>query len=173
MQDQDKISGVSDIVGLRMSSYHRQKQIQRVARSTATHRREKTMMETQHRRNARRGCGSYQQVGPGSGDKPRLCPAWGQTCKVYSKQNHFEKVCWSRGDGKRGVIRYIKLEEAASRKRVLTIREFSLVCQGWLPVIFKVGKRTTKLVLYICRKVQIIQAALYHVSILPSCFHRK
>ena len=50
----------------------------------------------------------------GSGDRPRMCPAWGQTCKAHGKQNHFEKVCRSKGDEKRGAIRYIEDEEAAT-----------------------------------------------------------
>ena len=56
-----------------------------------------------------------------------------------------------------------------SRKKVLFVGGFSSVYQGWLLVTFKVGKRTTKQALYICRKVQVIyfsKAAYIDVGIL-------
>ena len=46
MRDQKEISSVSDMVGLRVSAYHQQKQAQDAARSTATRRRERTIAET-------------------------------------------------------------------------------------------------------------------------------
>ena len=54
-----------------------------------------------------------------------------------------------------------------------TVREYSLVCQVWLPVTFKLGKETSKQVLYICRKVQVIdfsKTACIDVSRLPPYF---
>ena len=60
-----------------------------------------------------------------------------------------------------------------SRKKLRTVRGFSLVCQVWLPVTFKIGKRTTKQTLYICRKVLVIyfsKAASIDIGILPPCF---
>ena len=60
-----------------------------------------------------------------------------------------------------------------SRKNAHTVGGFSLVCQGWLPVTFKDGKRTTKQALYICKEVQVIyfsKAACIDVGILPPCF---
>ena len=60
-----------------------------------------------------------------------------------------------------------------SRKKVRTVRAFSLVYQDWLPVTFKVGKKTTKQALYICRKVQVIyfsKATCIDVGILTPCF---
>ena len=61
---------------------------------------------------------------------------------------------------------------APPEKKVYTVGGFSLVCQGWLPVTFKIGKRTTKQALYICSKVQVIyfsKATCIDVSILPPC----
>ena len=60
-------------------------------------------------------------------------------------------------------------------KKVYTVGGFSLVCHGWLPVTFKVGKRTTKQVLNICWKVLEIyfrKAVCIDVGILPPCFHK-
>ena len=62
-----------------------------------------------------------------------------------------------------------------SKKKVCTVREFFLVCKGLLPVSFKIGSQTTKQVLYICNKIQIInfsKAACIDVRILPPCFPR-
>ena len=187
-------------------------------------------------------------------DRPRVYPAWGQTCKACGKQNHFEKVCWSMGDEKQDTIQYINDEEAAmdflikhmafdpamdtynpgsnnsckefnavvipfsldprwtrvflpthsiwlriypdrdaticlggpkhlqhmglserilvpSRKKMCTIGGFSLVCQGWLPVTFKVEKKTSKQELYICRNIiYFSKAACIDVGIFPPCF---
>ena len=60
-----------------------------------------------------------------------------------------------------------------SSKKVRTVGGFSLTCQGWLPVAFKVGEKTTKQALYICRNVQILyfsKDACMDVGILPPCF---
>ena len=43
MRDQNEISSVSDMAGLRMSAYRQQRRAQDMARSTATHRHERTM----------------------------------------------------------------------------------------------------------------------------------
>ena len=62
-----------------------------------------------------------------------------------------------------------------SKKKVHTIGGFSLVCQGWLPVTFEIGSRTTRQALYICNKIQVIyfsKAACIDVGILPPCFPR-
>ena len=42
----------------------------------------------------------------------QMCPAWGQTCRACGKQNHFERVCQSKGEEKWGAMRCIKDEEA-------------------------------------------------------------
>ena len=50
---------------------------------------------------------------------------------------------------------------------------FSLAYQGWLPVTFEIGSRTTKQALYICNKIQVIyfsKEACIDVGILPPCF---
>ena len=225
-----------------MSAYRRQKRAQNTIRPTATNNRRRNMMEIQPQRNARRGCGSFQHGKTGSGDRPRMCPAWGQTCRACSKQNHFEGVCQSKGRVKQGAIWSSEDEEAVmdaliaymifdpatntyrpgnnssreeveatlipfspcpdprqardipssrptklriypdiclggtkhlrhmgiseknlvpSSKKVRTVGGFSLTCQGWLPVAFKVGEKTTK------------QAhACINVGILPPCFPR-
>ena len=62
-----------------------------------------------------------------------------------------------------------------SSKKVRTVGGFSLTCQDWLPVAFKVGGKTTKQALYICRNVQILylsKDACIDVGILPPCFPR-
>ena len=216
------------------------------------------MMEIQSQRNACRGCGSFQHGKTGSGDRPRMCPAWGQTCRACGKENHFEGVCQSKGRVKQGAIWSSEDEEAVidaliahlifdlatntykpgnhssreeveatlipfspypdprqakdipssrptklkiypdsgaticlggtkhlrhmgiseknlvpSSKKVRTVGGFSLTCQGWLPVTFKVGEKTTKQALYICRNVQILyfsKDACMDVGILPPCF---
>ena len=59
-----------------------------------------------------------------------------------------------------------------SSKKVRTVGGFSLT---WLPVAFKVGEKTTKQALYICRNVQILyfsKDACIDVGILPPCFPR-
>ena len=61
------------------------------------------------------------------------------------------------------------------KKKVCTFRGFSLVCQGWLSVLFEIGSQTTKQALYICDKIQVIyfsKAASIDVGILLSCFPR-
>ena len=62
-----------------------------------------------------------------------------------------------------------------SSKKVRTVGGFSLTYQGLLPVAFKVGEKTTKQALYICRNVQILyfsKDACIDVGILPPCFPR-
>ena len=98
---------------LQVSAYHQQRRAQDVAWLTATRRREMTVAETRPWQNACRGCGSHHHGGAGSGDRPRMCLAWGQTCRAYGKQNHFEMVCQSKGAEKRGAMRCIGDEEAA------------------------------------------------------------
>ena len=92
MRDQNEIPGVSDMAGLRMSAYRQQRQAQDVARSTATHRRERTVAETRPQQNACRGCGSHQHGEAGSGDRPQMYPSWGQICRACGKQTTFR---WS------------------------------------------------------------------------------
>ena len=61
------------------------------------------------------------------------------------------------------------------KKKVCTIGGFSLVCQGWLPVTFESGNRTTKQALYICNKIQVIyfsKVACIDVGILPPSYPR-
>ena len=77
MCDQNEISGVSDMAGLRMSAYHQQRRAQDMAWLTGTRRCEGTVAETRPRQNACRGCGSHQHGEAGSGDRPWMCPAWG------------------------------------------------------------------------------------------------
>ena len=101
------------LAGLQLSAYRQQRQAQDAAQSTAIRRREKTMAETRPRQNACRGCGSHHHAGAGSGDRLRMCPSWGQMCRVCSKQNHFEMVCQLKGAEKRGAMRYLGDEEAA------------------------------------------------------------
>ena len=63
----------------------------------------------------------------------------------------------------------------SKKKKVHTVGGFSLVCQGWLPVTFEIGGRTTKQTLYICNKIQVIyfsKAACIDVGILPPYFPR-
>ena len=112
MRDQNKMSGISDIARLQMSTYRRQKQAQNTVRPTATNNCRRNMMEIQPQRNTCRGCGSFQHGKTGSGDRPRMCPAWGQTCRACSKQNHFEGVCQSKGRVKQGAIWCSEDEEA-------------------------------------------------------------
>ena len=60
-----------------------------------------------------------------------------------------------------------------SQKKVHTVGGFLLVCQGWLPVTFKIGDRSMKQAQYICSEVQVIyfsKAACIDVGILPPCF---
>ena len=111
MRDQDIISGASDIAGLQMSVYHRQRRAQNVALLTATHKHERTMTRTKIGQNVCRGCGCHQHGRAGSGDRSRMYPAWSQTCKECGKQNHFERVCQSKCDERRGAIRCIEDEE--------------------------------------------------------------
>ena len=62
-----------------------------------------------------------------------------------------------------------------SSKKVRTVGGFSLTCQGWLSIAFKVGGKTTKQALYICRNVQILYFSkdpCINVGILPPCFPR-
>ena len=223
MRDQDIIPSVSDIAGLWMLLYHQQKQAQSVAWSTATHKYEKTMMETQLQQNACGGYCSHQHGRAGSGD--RHVPHGVR----YAKQVASKTT--SRRSASQSAIRYMEDEKATmdtlivhmafnpatntyklgnnnsckevdatlipsspspdlrqarkylsrpihlqhmglskrnlvpSRKKVCIIGRFSLVCQGCLPVIFKVGKRTMKQALYIYRK-----AACIDVGILPPWF---
>ena len=75
------------------------------------------------------------------------------------------KYLWHMGLSERNL--------APSLKKVRTVGGFSLVCQGWWPVTFKVGKRTMKQALYICRKLRVIyfsKAAYIDVGILSPCF---
>ena len=113
MRDQNEISVVSDTAGLRMSAYRQQRRIQGMAWSTATRRRERTVAETRPRQNSCRGSGSYHHGGAGSDDRPRMCAAWGQTCRACGKQNHFEMVCQLKGATKQGAMQCIGDEEAA------------------------------------------------------------
>ena len=112
LRDQNKMSGISDIARLQMSASRRQKRAQNTVRATATNNRRRNMMEIQPQRNACRGCGSFQHGKTGSGDRPRMCPAWDQTCRACSKQNHFEGVCQSKGRVKQGAIWSSEDEEA-------------------------------------------------------------
>ena len=60
-----------------------------------------------------------------------------------------------------------------SWKKVRTVEGFFLMCQGWLPVTFKIGDRSTKHALYVSSEVQVIyfsKAACVDVGILPPCF---
>ena len=104
LRDQNKMSGISDIARLQMSAYRRQKRAQNTIRPTATNNRRRNMMEIQSQRNACRGCGSFQHGKTGSGDRPRMCPTWGQTCRACGKENHFEGVCQSKGRVKQGAV---------------------------------------------------------------------
>ena len=241
LRDQNKMSSISDIARLQMSAYRQQKRAQNTIRPTATNNRRRNIMEIQSQRNACRGCGSFQHGKTGSGDRPRMCPAWGQTCRACGKENHVEGVCQSKGRVRQGSVWSPEDEEAVmdaliahmvfdpatntykpgnhisreeveatlipfspcpdprraedipsfrptklriypdsgaticlggtkhlrhmgiseknlvpSSKKVRTVGGFSLTCQGWLPVAFKVGKKTTKQALYICRNVQIL-----------------
>ena len=113
IQDQNEISGVSDIAGLQMSVYCQQSQAQYVAQTTATHRHERTMAETRPRQDAFKGCGSRQHGGAGPDDRPWICSAWGQTCRACSKQNHFERVCQLKGQEKQSAMQCIEDKEAA------------------------------------------------------------
>lgn len=50
---------------------------------------------------------------------------------------------------------------------------FILIYQGWLPVKFIFGRKTTKQALYICEKIQVLyfsEAACIHVGILHEDF---
>ena len=253
MRDQNKISGISDMAGFRMSAYRRHRKALNAPHPPNT--RDPVEMRPQHK--PCNGCGSYSHGGPGTGDRPRMCPAWGQTCNICGKQNHFGKVCRSKNK-ERGSIRSFQNEEAAidaliahvvfdpatdtyklsnnndreeveatlipfspypdprqtrdipaacptkikiypdsgaticlgglkhlrqmglteknlipSKKKVRTVGGFSLVCQGWLPVKFKIGIAHTKQALYICSKVQVLyfsKAACLDIGILPPCF---
>ena len=113
MPDQNGISGISDMAGLQMSVYCQQRRAQDVARSTATRRRERTVAETRPKQNVCKSCGSHQHSGAGSGDRPQMCPAWGQMCRAYIRQNHFEMVCQLKGTEKQCALRCIEDEEAA------------------------------------------------------------
>ena len=42
-----------------------------------------------------------------------MWPAWCQMCRVCGKLNHFERVCHSKSEEKRGTLWCIKYEEAA------------------------------------------------------------
>ena len=112
LRDQNKMSGISDIARLQMSAYRRQKQAQNMIWPTATNNRRRNMMEIQPQHNTCRGCGSFQHGKTGSGDRPRMCPAWGQTCRACSKQNHFEGVYQSKGRVKQEAIWSSEDEEA-------------------------------------------------------------
>ena len=60
-----------------------------------------------------------------------------------------------------------------SRKIIRTVRGFSLMCQGWLPVEFVVRGKTTKQALYICKDIQWLYfswAACINVGILHENF---
>ena len=62
-----------------------------------------------------------------------------------------------------------------SSKKVPTVGGFSFTCQGWIPVSFKVGEKTTKQALYICRNVQVLyfsKDACIDVGIVSPCFPR-
>ena len=258
LRDQNKMSSISDIARLQMSACRQQKRAQNTIWPTATNNRRRNIMEIQSQRNACRGCGSFQHGKSGSGDRPRMCPAWGQTCRACGKENHVEGVCQSKGRVKQGAVWSPEDEEAVmdaliahmvfdpatntykpgnhisreeveatlipfspcpdprraedipsfrptklriypdsgaticlggtkhlrhmgiseknlvpSSKKVRTVGGFSLTCQGWLPVAFKVGKKTTKQALYICRNVQILyfsKDACMDVGILPPGF---
>ena len=112
LRDQNKMSGISDIARLQMSAYRWQKRAQNTIRPTATNNRRRNMMEIQPQRNACRSCGSFQHGKTGSGDRPWMCPAWGQTCRACSKQNLFKGVCQSKGRVKQGAIWSSEDEEA-------------------------------------------------------------
>ena len=75
------------------------------------------------------------------------------------------KHLWHMGLSERNLV--------SSRKKVCTIEGFVLVCQGWLPVTFRIGDRSMKQALYICSKVQVIyfrKETCIDVGILPPCF---
>ena len=95
-----------------MSAYCQQKRAQNTIRPTATNSRRRNIMEIQSQRNACRGCGSFQHGKTGSGDRPRMCPAWGQTCRACGKENHIEGVCQSKGRVKQGAVWSPEDEEA-------------------------------------------------------------
>ena len=113
MRDQNEISSVSDMAGLQVSAYQQQRWAQGSAESTATLRCKRTVAEMRTRQNVCRGCGSHHHSGAGSGDRPQMCPAWGQMCRACVKQNHFEMVCQSKGMEKQGAMRCIGDVEAA------------------------------------------------------------
>ena len=108
MRDQNKISGISDIAGLRTSAYYRQKPDQPLP----------TTVETQLPRNMCRGCSSYQHSRTGSGDRPWMFPAWSQTYRACDKQNHFEKGWQSKG-GDKPSTRWCFEDEEASRDALI------------------------------------------------------
>ena len=112
LRDQNKMSSVSDIARLQMSAYRQQRRAQNTIRPTATNNRRKNIMEMQSQRNACRGCGSFQHGKTGSGDRPRMCPAWGQTCRACGKENHVEGVCQSKGRVRQGAVWSPEDEEA-------------------------------------------------------------
>ena len=92
--------------------------------------------------------------------------------KIYPNSN--ATIClgglthlWHRGLSKRNLV--------PSKKKVRTVGGFSLVCQGWLPVMLEIRSRTTKQALYICKKIQVIyfsKAVCIDVEILPPYFPR-
>ena len=53
-------------------------------------------------------------------------------------------------------LRIKAMDDVLTILKLTKEEDFSLVCQTWLPVTFKVGKRIMKQALYICRKVQVI-----------------
>ena len=79
------------------------------------------MAETRSQQNACIGCGSHHHGGAGSGDRPWMCPAWGQTCRACGKQNHFEMVCQSKGAEKQSAMRCIGDEKASMDALIVPI----------------------------------------------------
>ena len=83
-------------------------------------------------------------------DIPSSCPT---KLRIYLDSG--ATICLSRTKH----LRHMGISEknlVPSSKKVHTVGGFSLTCQGWLPVTFKVGEKTTKQALYICRNVQVL-----------------
>ena len=171
LRDQNKMSSVSDIARLQMSAYRQQRRAQNTIRPTATNNRRKNIMEMQSQRNACRGCGSFQHGKTGSGDRPRMCPAWGQTCRACGKENHVEGVCQSKGRVRQGAVWSPEDEEAVTmtpspewpfQQIVMDIFHVGhvtyLACAdrltGWLILYhLKPGHATTSKLMSICRQL--------------------
>ena len=93
----------SDEATIRMSTDHRQKKNKKKNR---------TNIAEQEPRQVCIGFGSYQHGTPRTSASYLMCPAWGQTCNVYGKPNHFLTVCRTKREDQQSVIKSFEGEEA-------------------------------------------------------------